>query len=366
MLNVRAVFWVCVTLCVASVARGEDPQFPLPATVADGAKLVQEYADPRFFEGPTWDATAKKLLFTAFGEGNQTQILRLEGPNAVSVWADQTEGVNGTYRARNGRMLGAQAYGHRVLSYGLGTMTGSDVQILLHDTKLFQPNDVVEAPNGDIYFTDPDFKKEQASAVYVLRKNGDAKVIIQDMPVPNGLEVSLDGKTLYVGDSKRAHWKAYPIQGDGSVGPGYVFFDPPTPRRNAPDGMCIDGDGNAYFTGRGGVWVADPYGKSLGLIPVPEFCSNVTFGGEDGKTLYLTCSKKIYSLKMKVAGDQSSRAVRFPDQKLGAESMTGLRRTPSVLPRRFPWGLPHPRLSSEFHLKWWKLPGRRFQRFTFS
>jgi gluconolactonase len=73
---------------------------------------------------------------------------------------------------------------------------------------------------------------------------------------------------------------------------------------NDPDGMCADINGNLYFAMRGGIWVVSPEGKSLGLIPVPEFCSNVTFGGADGKTLYITCDRKVYSLSMKVKGAQ--------------------------------------------------------------
>ncbi len=283
-------------------------QHPTPATVAPGARLVEEYGDERFFEGPTWDPVAGKLLFTAFPSDNHTQILRLESRGKVSVWADDTEGVNGTYLARNGRMLGAQAFGHRILSYALGADNGNDNdnQTLIYDTTLFQPNDVAEAPNGDIYFTDPDFKKEQGSAVYLLR-NGTKTKIITDMPVPNGLKVSLDGKSLIVGDSAKAHWRSYPIQPDGTVGAGELFFDPPTARRDSPDGMTLDELGNYYFSGRGGVWVASPQGKSLGLIPVPEFCSNATFGGPDGKTLYLTCSKKLYSLQMTTRGEIHTR-----------------------------------------------------------
>jgi gluconolactonase len=90
----------------------------------------------------------------------------------------------------------------------------------------------------------------------------------------------------------------------GTVGPGAVFFDPATDNRASPDGMSIDEQGNLYFSGRGGVWVASPEGKSLGFIPVPEFCSNVTFGGADGRVLYLTCDKKVYALAMKVRGGQ--------------------------------------------------------------
>lgn len=283
-----------------------EEKFPLPATVAPGAVLVEEYGDERFFEGPTWDPVANKLLFTAFPKDNHTQILRLESRGKVSVWADETEGVNGTYLARNGRMLGAQAFGHRVMSYGLGNETGSDSQVLLYDTELFQPNDVAEAPNGNFYFTDPDFKKEQGSAVYLLRDGVKTK-IITDMPVPNGLKVSLDGKYLVVGDSSKAHWRRYPIESDGTVGEGKLFFDPPTERRDSPDGMCLDEQGNYYVSGRGGVWVASPEGESLGLIQVPEFCSNVTFGGPDGKTLFFTCSKKLYSLQMNTRGEVYAR-----------------------------------------------------------
>ena len=68
--------------------------------------------------------------------------------------------------------------------------------------------------------------------------------------------------------------------------------------------MCSDAEGNLYFAMRGGVWVVTPEGNPLGLIPVPEFCSNVTFGGDDGRTLYLTCDKKVYALRMAVRGAQ--------------------------------------------------------------
>jgi gluconolactonase len=93
---------------------------------------------------------------------------------------------------------------------------------------------------------------------------------------------------------------------DGSVDQGQlkIFFDPPTENMADPDGMCADAEGNLYFAMRGGVWVVSAEGKSLGLIPVPEFSSNVTFGGADGKTLFVTCDKKVYSLAMNVRGAQ--------------------------------------------------------------
>ena len=276
---------------------------PIPSTVAPGAALVEEYSDDRFFEGPTWDPQAKILLFTAF-RGQDTQILRLDGPGKIHVWLDQTKGVNGTCLSRDGRLLGAMAFGNKLMSYRIAKNGPSETVVLVDDSTLNQPNDVAASPKkgGGIYYTDPDFKNRVTSAVYHLSTTGKVQKVLADMPVPNGCLVSNDGKTLYVGDSHLAHWRAYPIQSDGSLGPGFVFFDPDTERHDAPDGMTIDEQGNLYLSGRGGVWVCNKYGKSLGLIPVPEFCSNVALGGEDGKTLYLTCSKKLYSLKMKVRG----------------------------------------------------------------
>jgi gluconolactonase len=294
----------------AAVARSAEPATGMPATVADGAKLVSVYSDDRFFEGPVWDPKTAKLYFTAFGTPQEnTQILRLDAPGKVTVWLDKTEGVNGMFLGNDGRLLGAQAFGHRVLSFAIGETGPSDTKVLRLEPKWHQPNDVAQSPNGDIYFTDPDFKEGQTSAVYVLTTGGEVKRVIQDMRVPNGLKVSNDGRRLYVADDGPKNWRVYSIQADGTVGPGRVFFDPPVApeKRTDPDGMSIDEHGALYLSGSGGVWVVDKHGVSLGLIPIPEFCSNVAFGGPAGKTLYLTCSKQVYSLEMKVRGGQFTR-----------------------------------------------------------
>lgn len=295
-------------LVLSSVASAEDVARGIPSTVAEGAKLVSVYSDDRFFEGPVWEPRTGKLYFTAFGKDNQ-QILRLEEPGQVTVWADKTEGVNGMFLSNDGRLLGAQAYGHRVLSYEFGPSGPSDTKVLLYDDKLHQPNDVAQAPNGDIYFTDPDFKNKQTSAVYVMTAPGKPVRIISDMQVTNGLKVSNDGRWLYVADDGPMNWRVYGILRDGTVGPGRLFFDPPVPmdKRAPPDGMSIDEQGNLYLSGSGGVWVVDRFGTSLGLIAIPEFCSNVAFGGKDGRTLFMTCSKQVYSLNMKVRGGQFTR-----------------------------------------------------------
>jgi gluconolactonase len=275
----------------------------LPPTVVPGATLTEVYGDGRFYEGPTWDPRGRHLYFTAFGkEREDTQVLRLESPGKVTLWLDKTEGVNGTCLTHDGKLLAAQAFGHRVIVYAFGRKGPHKTRVLLHDTSLNQPNDIVEAPNGNIYFTDPDFGSHARSAVYLLRKNGEKIRLISDMPLPNGLKLSPDALTLYVGDSHEKLWRAFPILPNGITGPGRVFFNPDTPNRTDPDGMTVDERGNLYLSGRGGVWVANPRGEALGFITVPEFCSNLTFGDADGRSLYLTCNGKVYRLAMNVRG----------------------------------------------------------------
>jgi len=276
-----------------------DPRALPPTTggSAPGAELVELYAADRFFEGPVWNPAEEKLYFTAFGPDNQ-QILRLEAPGEVHVWLDQTQGVNGMVRAHDGRILAAQAYGHRLLAMPPGGKHPAVVETLAADDGWNQPNDVCEAPNGDIYLSDPDFQQRTTSAVYRLAADGTRERVVTDMAVPNGLIMSLDGATLYVADSYRKHWRAYPIGADGKVGPGRVFFEPDTANTADPDGMTIDAAGNLYLAGRGGVWVVRPEGELIEFIAVPEFVSNVTLGGPDGQTLFLTCKGKVYRLRV--------------------------------------------------------------------
>ena len=291
--------------CAAGAALAADE--PATPIVQPGAELREVYADDLFFEGPAWDPVSQKLFFTAWGKDNQ-QILRLDAPGTATVWLDKTEGINGTFLASDGRVLGAQVYAHRVAAFDPAAGPAPPLQSLAHDPGWNQPNDVCQVPGGGIYFTDPNFGKREASSVYYLPPGAaKANAIITTMPLPNGIIASNDGKTLYVGDSHEKLWRAFSIRADGTVGPGRVFFDPEIENRSDPDGMTIDEFGNLYFTGRGGVWVVSPEGEPLRLIPVKSFCSNVTFGGKDGRTLFLTCRGAVYSLAMRVRGGQLAR-----------------------------------------------------------
>jgi|WetSurMetagenome_2_1015567.scaffolds.fasta_scaffold222435_2 gluconolactonase len=167
------------------------------------------------------------------------------------------------------------------------------------------PNDVWVRPDGGLYITDPmysrswwkrDPKSQLPQCVYYLAPGSKTLVrVINDFKQPNGIVGTPDGKTLYVADAGGRNTWAYDVQPDGSLTNKRAFCD------MGSDGMTLDADGNVYFTG-GGVTVFDKTGKQIEKIDVPERAGNVCFGGKDKKTLFITASKGLYSIEMKVKG----------------------------------------------------------------
>jgi gluconolactonase len=187
--------------------------------------------------------------------------------------------------------------------------------------RLTCPNDIIVKSDGAIYFTDgmagclPKREDDPAKelpfhGVYSLR-NGSLQLLDKDpgeFP-PNGIAFSPDEKILYVnnggpGPNQRQIF-AYDVQPDGTVKNRRLFGDFTGEKGpGGPDGMKVDVLGNLYSTGMGGVWVISPAGKRLGKIPAPEGMrfSNLTFGDQDSKTLYIVSTKSLWRIRLKVAG----------------------------------------------------------------
>ncbi len=284
----------------------------VPPTVAEGGTFEAIYRAPRFFEGPTWDSAGKRLLFTSFGKAeSDTAILAWSAADGkTSTWADKTQGVNGTCLGPDGTLLGAQAFGHRLLEFVPGADGPASVRTWLVEPGLNQPNDVSMHQDGFVYFSDPDFKHRKKGAVYRFVKGGVREALPGELVLPNGVDISADGKLLVVSDSATKRWYAYdlkPGQPVSEIKPPRVFFDPPAedskaPGEGTPDGITLDEQGHFYLTGHGGIWCVNRAGKELGFLPLPEFVSNVCFGGPEGKWLFATCQDVVYRLRMKVGG----------------------------------------------------------------
>ncbi len=180
------------------------------------------------------------------------------------------------------------------------------------------PNDGVYKSNGDLYFTDPPYgllkgvedpaRELDFQGVYRLSKAGALTLLTKELTRPNGLAFSPDEKTLYVANSDpdRALWMAYPVQEDGTLGTGRVFFDATKwvgqpGRQGLPDGMKVDAAGNLFATGPGGVLIFAPDGTHLGTLATGQATGNCAWGG-DGSTLYITADMYIGRVKLLTKG----------------------------------------------------------------
>lgn len=270
----------------------------LPPTVIARPTIVHQ--GPEFYEGPWWDQKHKQLLIAAFSPAGQ-RILALDHRGA-RPWMTDTQGINGTCPGIDGHMLAAQAFGHRLLSICVERDGPGAINVVHEDPQLNQPNDVYESPTGTIYFVDPDFSRQKKGAIYMGKRGGPfIKLIAADF-IPSGVQGSIDGKTLFISDCRSRTWRAYDIKLDGTLHNERAFRPPRSLSRRVPDGMTMDEVGNLYLTGFGGVWVYSPAKKPLGLIPTKTFASNVTFGGDDGRDLFITCSGQVLRVPMRVRG----------------------------------------------------------------
>jgi len=176
--------------------------------------------------------------------------------------------------------------------------------------KLNSPNDVILGPHGALYFTDPtlDLVKGEKQeipfqGVYRLDADGKLTLLTKDLTQPNGLAFSPDGKQFYVDDDEHRNIRVYDVAKDGSLSNGRLFGEEPGGKGDGvPDGIKVDLHGNLFVTGPKGIWVWSPDGVHMGTIALPEQPANLTWGGKDLRTLYITATTSVYRLDTKVTG----------------------------------------------------------------
>jgi gluconolactonase len=277
----------------------------------------------RWSEGPVWDRDGGRLLFSdvpsnvvhAWSEkAGLSTFLKPSGYTGPEGGGGREPGANGLAFDAKGRLVLCQ-HGDRRISRLEG---GRFVPLVerFEGKRFNSPNDLVVGTDGALYFTDPPYGLTKTfedpgreigwNGVYRLAPDGRVSVLVKDLKAPNGIGLSPDGRTLYVGqsDGARPVVMAYELAKNGTVSNGRVFFDTTPLRKNgpgAPDGLKVDRDGNVFTTGPGGVVVLSPRGEYLGTIVTGVPTANCAFG-DDGSTLYITANDTLCRVRTTTKG----------------------------------------------------------------
>ncbi len=234
-------------------------------------------------EGPACDAKGN-VYAVNYARDRTIGKVTPDGKGEVWVTLPGKSTGNGIVFDRKGRMYVADYVEHNVLRIDPKTRK---VTVFAHEPRMNQPNDLAIAPDGTLYASDPSWGKGTGQ-IWRIDTGGKVHLAAEKMGTTNGIEVSPDGKTLYVNESVQRNIWAFPIKADGSLGEKRLLTKFPD---HGFDGMRCDVDGNLYVTryGKGTVAVVSPKGEVLREVDVlGKSPSNLCFGGPDGRTVYVT------------------------------------------------------------------------------
>ncbi|MBM4003513.1 MAG: SMP-30/gluconolactonase/LRE family protein [Planctomycetes bacterium] len=277
-------------------------------------------------EGPAWNGVGKYLLWSDIP--NNVQYRWLEEDGHVSVFRNPAGNSNGNTFDYEGRQIACEHGNRRVVRYeynGKITVLADKWQ----GKPLNAPNDAVVHPaDGAIWFTDPGYGSlmnyEGNKGELVIKEaiyRIDAKTLKLEMVTdeifkPNGLCFSPDYKKLYVADTGASHYpqaprniKVWDVVDGKKLANGREFASMEMDgKAGFADGIRADVDGNVWASagwvgdGYDGVHIFAPDGKRIGLIRLPEICSNVCFGGTKRNRLFMTGSQSLYAVYVETQG----------------------------------------------------------------
>jgi gluconolactonase len=287
-----------------------------------------------FTEGPTW--LKGKLYFSDMffanpaagdwtGSPARSRLIVMTGDGKTRVLSSGMQS-NGTLVAKNGNLLVCDMFGHRVVE--VDPATGRVVRVVLDKVNgkpIDGPNDLVMDAKGGLYITDPQFtpeatKSQPGKQIYYVAPDGTARVVVGpgEFAMPNGVELSPDGKTLYVNNTWQQPggnfvW-AYDVAADGSLANKRQFAmlnltadvleaaNPADRVDSRADGTAVDTNGRYYVATNSGVQIFLPDGTYAGTIWVPQNPVSLTFGGANSDVLYIVGESSAWAIQTKVRG----------------------------------------------------------------
>lgn len=237
-------------------------------------------------EGPAVDSRGN-LYAVNFQKEGTIGIVDSGGNPSLFVELPNGSVGNGIRFDDNDNMYVADYVNHNVLMIPSGT---KEVEVFAHDPRLSQPNDLAISPDGVLYASDPNWEKGTGQ-LWRVDKNG-FHLLEEEMGTTNGIEVSPDGKHLYINESvQRRIWR-YNLDDAGNIFDKELFYQF---ENHGLDGMRCDREGNLYVCryDAGIVIVLSSEGKVIREVNLTgKKPSNIAFGGKDGKQCFVTLADR--------------------------------------------------------------------------
>ena len=259
-------------------------------------KVATGYA---YTEGPAWSPSG----YLIFSDVPKSKLVQFTPGQGSRDFRAESNGAMGNRFDAQGRLYSCESHTRRVTR----TDKKGKVEVLAErwqGKRLNAPNDLTVRKDGDVYFTDPAFGNQLDAreldffGVFHITRKGELEVVAKPKGRPNGIALSPDGRTLYVGNSDERNVRAYDLDKSGAASNERLLV---SGIEGVPDGICVDEKSNLYVAANQ-ILVYSPVGKALGMIPVEETPSNCTFGDVDLGSLYITARTSVYRARLDAKG----------------------------------------------------------------
>lgn len=234
-------------------------------------------------EGPAFDKEGN-LYVVNFERDGTIGVVQPDGKAELFVVLPEGSTANSIQFNKRGDMFLADFTGHNVLRVEMKT---KKVSVFAHDDRFNQPNDLCIDSKGRLFASDPNWKNGTGN-IWRIDPDGKVTLLASDMGTTNGITLSPDERTLYVNESVQRNIWAFEVDRKGNLSNKRLFATVPD---FGFDGMKCDREGNLYITryGKGTILILSPEGREVREVSLTgKNCSNLVFGGLDGKIVYVT------------------------------------------------------------------------------
>lgn len=260
---------------------------PVGAMEPASRDWVEEGTFPRGIEGPAV-APDGRLLVVNYQRPGTLGVISGQFQAGLLLVLPRGSVASGLRFGPDGFLYAADHRGHNLLRIDLDD---GSVSVWVHEPRMHQPNDLTIAADGGIYASDPDWNNGTGRVWYVSPA-GQARVAADHLGTTNGLTLSPDGRWLYVAETVQRRIRVFEVGDGGALDGGRVLVEFP---RHKLDGLRADVDGNLYVAryGAGEIAVVAPSGEVRRTVRLKgAYPTNLTFGGEDGRRMFVTVDKR--------------------------------------------------------------------------